>query len=127
MFHMGSQRAWNRYKLLHHCDRWWPRNTGVPDDKEVRVYVFLTPAPYGDSRLVDALAKFDKGITLCGNIDQMIFLRMLTQKNEVRRVLEKVKQRGNFILATTDYFSEVTPYENMRAFAEAGLEYGRYD
>jgi hypothetical protein len=39
---------------------------------------------------------------------------------------KKVKKRGNFILATTDYFSEGTPEENIHAFAQAGLKYGRY-
>jgi len=40
--------------------------------------------------------------------------------------LEKVKPRGNWILSTTDFFFDETPYENIRAFAEAGLEYGKY-
>ncbi len=74
--------------------------------------------------------KFDKSITLSGNIDQVSFLKNASPeeiREEVRKVLDKVKKRGNFILATTDYFSEQTPYENIFAFAEAGMEYGKYD
>ncbi len=96
----------------------------------MNIYETLTPAPYGDTDLDDALVKFDKSITLSGNIDQVSFLKNASPeeiREEVRKVLDKVKKRGNFILATTDYFSEQTPYENIFAFAEAGMEYGKYD
>jgi len=40
--------------------------------------------------------------------------------------LEKIKSRGNFILSTTDWFFDNTPFENIKAFSEAGLEFGYY-
>lgn len=92
------------------------------------VYESLTPPPYGDTLLEDALRKIEPHITLCGNIDQIDFLRKATPEEirlETARVLALAKKRGKFILATTDYFSEGTPYKNIRALAEAGLEYGR--
>lgn len=64
-----------------------------------------------------------------GNIDQIDFLVHATPeevKREVKRVLDIAKPFGNFILAASDYFSEGTPYDNIKAFAEAGLEYGAY-
>ena len=98
-------------------------------DIKMNIYESLTPPPYGDTRLEDALYKIDRSITLCGNIDQIDFLRKAAPveiREEVRRVLDAVKKRGNFILATTDYFSEGTPHENIRAFAQAGVEFGYY-
>lgn len=98
-------------------------------DIKMDIYESLTPPPYGDTILEDALSKIDKNIILCGNIDQIDFLKNASPaeiRKEVRRVLDIVKKRGNFILATTDFFSEGTPYENIAAFAEAAHEYGVY-
>ena len=47
-------------------------------------------------------------------------------RERVRDVLLKVKPRGNWILSTTDFFFDGTPYENIRAFADAGREFGEY-
>jgi len=47
-------------------------------------------------------------------------------KDRVKKLLCKVKPRGNFILGTSDYLSEGTPYENIKALIEAGYEYGSY-
>ena len=93
------------------------------------VYESLTPPPFGDTLLDEALEKISPGITLCGNIDQIEFLKTSSEeeiRRKVAQVLEKAKVRGNFILGTTDYFSEGTPHQNIRAFAEAGIEFGRY-
>jgi uroporphyrinogen-III decarboxylase len=93
------------------------------------IYESLTQPPYGDTVLEEALAKIDRSITLCGNIDQIEFLKKATPaevSDKVKRVLELAKKRGNFILGTTDYFSEGTPHENIKAMAEAALEYGVY-
>lgn len=95
----------------------------------MNIYESLTPPPYGDTLLEDAIGKFDKNITLCGNIDQIGLLRNASLekiREVIRSVLDLAKQRGNFILATTDYICEGTPYENIRAFAEAGIKFGRY-
>lgn len=93
------------------------------------VYESLTPPPYGDTDFDTALEVIDRNITLCGNIDQVTFLKEATPlqiREKVQKVLKKVKRRGNFILGTTDYFGEGTPLENIMAFSEAGFEYGKY-
>ena len=41
--------------------------------------------------------------------------------------VRQVEHRGNWILSATDFFFDGTPYDNIRAFAEAGLEYGAYE
>ena len=45
---------------------------------------------------------------------------------KVRKLLEKVKTRGNFILSTTDWPFDNTPFENLKAFSNAGIKYGAY-
>jgi len=90
---------------------------------------YLTPPPYGDVDLDKALKVINKDIVLIGNIDQVSFLVKATPKEikeKVKQVLEKAKKRGNFILSTTDWIFDNTPYENIKALAEAGLEYGKY-
>jgi len=66
---------------------------------------------------------------LRGNIDQVEFMKTATPqqvKERVKEVITKVKDRGNFILSTTDFFFDETPYDNIRALVEAGMEYGVY-
>jgi len=68
-------------------------------------------------------------MALRGNVDQVEFMRKASPpevKERVRDLLLKVKPRGNWILSTTDFFFDGTPYENIRAFAEAGREFGAY-
>jgi hypothetical protein len=99
------------------------------NDMDIDCWGYLTPPPYADVDLDEALAVLRPSLTLRGNIDQIDFLMKATPeqvKEKVREVLEKVKPRGNWILSTTDFFFDGTPYENIRAFSEAGHEFGWY-
>ncbi|MCL4385946.1 MAG: hypothetical protein M1326_06515 [Cyanobacteria bacterium] len=90
---------------------------------------YLTPLPYGDVDLDNALKIIDRKIVLLGNIDQIDFLKKATPaqiKEKVKEVLGKVKKRGNFILSTSDWWTDDMPYENLKAFADAGIEFGHY-
>jgi uroporphyrinogen decarboxylase len=90
---------------------------------------YLTPPPFGDVDLNEALRVIRPDMALRGNIDQVEFMVKATPQQvqeRVRDILLKVKLRGNWILSTTDFFFTGTPYENIHAFTEAGLEYGRY-
>jgi uroporphyrinogen decarboxylase len=92
-------------------------------------YETLTPPPLGDTIFEEALEKFNKDVTLVGNIDQVEFLKTATPeqvKERVKDIVEKGKKRGNFILSTSDFFFENTPYENIKAFVKTGLEFGKY-
>jgi hypothetical protein len=90
---------------------------------------YLTPPPYGDVDLDQALKVLVPEMALRGNIDQVDFM-VRAKPNEVRErvreLLHKVKPRGNWILSNTDFFFDGTPYENIHAFAQAGLDYGVY-
>lgn len=86
----------------------------------------LTEKPYGDTELENALKILNKDIVLIGNIDQIDFLKNSSEDlitTRVKRLLNSVKTRGRFVLATSDYLSEGTPYENIHAFCKAGKEF----
>lgn len=94
----------------------------------LRAYESLTPAPYGDTVLDEAVRTFGKVTTLLGGIDQLDLLRKgSTAEIEAttKRVLDTVRGRCNFILGTTDYFNEDTPRDKILAFSEAGRKYGK--
>ena len=62
-------------------------------------------------------------------IDQKDFLlnaSVAEVEQEVAEVLELMKPAGGYIMSTVDYLSEDTPIENVQAFADAGMKYGRY-
>jgi uroporphyrinogen decarboxylase len=94
----------------------------------LRAYESLTPPPYGDTVLEEAVRAFGRGTTLLGGIDQLDLLRKGTIgqiREETKRVLDTVRGRCSFILGTTDYFNENTPREKILALSEAGRRYGR--
>jgi uroporphyrinogen decarboxylase len=94
---------------------------------EMRAYESLTPKPHGDTVLSEAVEQFAGRTTLIGNIDQIDLLRSGTPAQieaEVRRVLDTVRDRTPFILATTDYFNDNTPHDHIHVLADAGRKYG---
>ncbi len=100
------------------------------NDMEIDVWGYITGPPFGDVILDDVLRVIRPNMALRGNIDQVEFLRRATPdqvKQRVRELLDKVKDRGNWILSTSDFPFDGQPYENLHAFAEAGREYGRYE
>ena len=93
----------------------------------MRAYESLTPPPYGDTVLGEAVGAFGFGTTLLGGIDQLDLLRKGTSgeiESEVRCVLDKVRGRCTFVLGTTDYFNENTPQDKIRLLADVGHRYG---
>jgi uroporphyrinogen decarboxylase len=99
------------------------------NDLEMDCWGYITPPPFGDVELDKVLEVIRPDITLRGNIDQVEFLiKASTEdvKERVKDVVLKAKRRGNFILSTTDFFFDETPYDNIEAFVKAGLEYGQY-
>jgi uroporphyrinogen decarboxylase len=114
--------------IFHNCGD-AARVMHLYNDLEINCWGYLTPPPFGDVDLDEALAVMRPDMALRGNIDQVEFMVTATPeqvKERVRDVVQKVKPRGNWILSTTDFFFDGTPYENIRAFAEAGQKYGEY-
>jgi uroporphyrinogen-III decarboxylase len=113
--------------LLYHNCGYARRLIPVYPSLGMKAYESLTPPPYGDTVLAEAIDAFGTGTTLLGGVDQMDLLRKGSPKEieaAVRRVLETVRGRCHFILGTTDYFNENTPAEKIRVFADAGRRYG---
>jgi uroporphyrinogen-III decarboxylase len=99
------------------------------NDLDIDCWGYLTGAPFGDVVLEDALRVLRPNMALRGNIDQVEFLRKATVtevRDRVAGLLAKVKGRGNWILSTSDFFFDGTPYENIHAFADAGRDLGLY-
>jgi len=99
------------------------------NDLHINVWGYVTGPPFGDVILDDVLKVIRPDMALRGNIDQVEFLRKASIpeiKERVRNLLEKVKPRGNWILSTSDFFFDETSYDNIKAFSEAGYEFGSY-
>lgn len=126
--HAESVKKMGAYYLYHNCGN-ASSLFELYNKIGMNIYETLSEPPYGDTNLEDALKRFDKKITLSGNIDHIDFLAKATPqaiKQHVKKVLDIVKKRGNFILAATDYFEENIPYDNIMAFADAAREFGNY-
>jgi uroporphyrinogen decarboxylase len=116
------------FNIFHNCGD-AAKIMHLYNDMAIDCWGYLTPPPYGDVNLDEALRVMRPNMALRGNIDQVEFLVKATPnqvKEKTRQLLEKVKPRGNWILSTTDFCFDGTPYENIRAFSEAGREYGQY-
>ncbi len=114
--------------IFHNCGD-ASRIMHLYNEMDMDVWGYLTPAPFGDVELDDAVRVMRPDLILRGNIDQVEFMMRATPREvreRVRQVLATVKSRGNFILSTTDFFFDGTPYENIMAFANAGREFGQY-
>ena len=98
------------------------------NDLGISAFETLTEPPYGDMDFRDALNRFDERIVLHGNIDQICFLKE-ARPEEVRLVvrekLELSAERPGFILGTSDFLEEGTPFENLFALAEAAQAVNR--
>ncbi len=113
--------------LYHNCG--YARNLiPVYPELGMRAYESLTPPPYGDTILEEAVRTLGSRTTLLGGIDQLDLLRTGTSNeiaSEVKRVLDTVRGRCTFVLGTTDYFNENTPQDKIRLLADVGHRYGR--
>jgi len=112
--------------LYHNCG-YARRLIPLYPELGMAAYESLTPPPYGDTILAEAVDTLGASTLLVGNIDQVDLLRKGTPDeiaSAVKATLETVRGRCRFILATTDYFNEQTPHESIHALADAGRRYG---
>ncbi|TFG58816.1 MAG: hypothetical protein E4H36_14935 [Spirochaetales bacterium] len=101
----------------------------IYNDLEIDCWGYLTPPPFGDVDLDSALRTIRPDMALRGNVDQVEFM-MHAKPEEIRHkveeVVRKTRPRGNWLLSTTDFFFDKTPYENIEAFSRAGRDFGNY-
>jgi uroporphyrinogen-III decarboxylase len=124
----GKLQAMGAKQLYHNCGM---ASSLLEHYSEIGMDIFETVSapPVGDLSLEEAFNKLNPKITLSGNIDQVKFLMTANPQqvvDEVEKVIAYTKDKGRFILGTSDYFLEGTPYENIRAIAEAAVKFGKY-
>lgn len=90
----------------------------------------LLPPPQGDVADLGELKRRCAGrIALKGNVDPIGVLLKGTPRDveeDVRRCLSAAAAGGGYILGTADSTVVGTPFENIRAFVQAGKSYGTY-
>jgi len=123
---IDSIQSRGAHVLYHNCG-YASKLFGVYRELGMSAYESLTPPPYGDTILEEAVQQMRPETVLSGGLDQIDFLKTARPdevRAKVKSILETVRERGGFILAASDYLSEQTPYENLMALADAGREYG---
>ena len=118
--HMQAITNAGAYALYHNCG---DANALYPTYNRIGLDIFesLVQPPYGDTDLDYAMQTLENDIILIGNIDQIDFLMKATSvevQEACRKLVDKMKNRGRFVLATTDYLSEKTPLANLVAMRD---------
>ncbi len=89
----------------------------------------FSPPPLGDGDLKEAKEKANGKFVIIGNVDQVNVLQK-GSTNLVREVTKKTveigKTEGKYILQSADYLEYDTPMDNVKAYIETGIKYGRY-
>jgi uroporphyrinogen decarboxylase len=98
----------------------------------------LEPPPFGDVDLAEAKRRVGDRMLLSGNVPSQDFVHMSREdvRECVRKTIAAGARGGGFTLRTTGGHAGVNPdidrdllrkvVENVEAYAEAGLEFGRY-
>lgn len=126
---IDNVRQAGAFSIYHNCGD-AAKIMHLYNEFDVDCWGYLTPPPYADVDLDEALNVIRPDMVLRGNVDQVDFLVHADKdaiRNRVKNLMEKVKPRGNWILSTTDFFFDGCPYENILAFSEAGKEFGKYE
>lgn len=88
-----------------------------------------TPPPMGDADPASLKDRYGDKVCLMGGVDAVNEV-YLSSPEDIRRMvrerLEIFKPGGGYILDGSNSLVWETPVENVRAFVEAGLQYGRY-
>ncbi len=89
----------------------------------------MTPTPMGDVLPELAKEKYGRDVVLVGGVDAVNEIHLsepVAIQKTVKERLNTFKPGGAYILDGSNSLIFETPPENVRAFAEAGLEFGSY-
>ena len=98
-------------------------------DCGVDVLETCTPPPICDFDLREAKQRIGAKVTLKGYVDLIYVAKLGTpelMERTVAEAMEIAKPGGGFIIGSSDSFREGTPPENMHAYFQTCLKYGRY-
>ena len=99
-------------------------------DAEIDIVETLGAPPMGDIDLASAKARIGDRVCLKGHIDQVnliCFGRPDAIREAVGRAIEVGAPGSGFIIGTTDSIRPESPPENIKAYFDAALEYGKRD
>lgn len=89
----------------------------------------LCPKPVGDFELSEAKLLIGDRVCLKGYIDLLYVINFGTPqliRETVRQAIMQAAEGGGFILGTSDSIRE-SPLDNVKAYFQAGREYGNYE
>ncbi len=98
-------------------------------DMGIDILSTLDPAPLGDTDVAEIKRRVGDRICLWGGVDAPHVIERGTSdgvREAVREAISICAPGGGFVLSTADSVWDSGAYENVMAFIEAGLEYGRY-
>lgn len=98
-------------------------------DAGVDCLMTLTPPPVGDADPEEVKKRFGDRVALMGGIDAVNEVYVSTPdriRTMVKERLDLYKPGGGYIMDGSNSLVYETPVENVRALAEAGLEFGGY-
>lgn len=124
---VATARRHGRLTQYHMCGR---SRQALPITAEMGVDGFdaLEPPPTGDVDLAEVKRSFP-GISLRGNVNSITVMLRGTPadvRRAVQACLAAAKEGGGFILGVGDQAPYDTPDDNLRAFVQAGREFGAY-
>jgi uroporphyrinogen decarboxylase len=93
----------------------------------VDVVSTLPPPPVGDVDIGGAKQLVGDRVCLRGNVDLHYVIKLMKPeeiREVVRQTMEAAAPGGRYILSTSDSIRDGTPVENVRAYMEAGREFG---
>jgi uroporphyrinogen-III decarboxylase len=126
--YVGNVKRLGSIALYHNCGEIMALAESYRE-LEADVVEPFAPPPLGDGNLAEAKRISRGRYAIVGNLDQVNVLKEGTA-DDVRKVtrdtLEIGKKGGRFVLQTADYLEYGTPLDNVRAYVETGLRFGRY-
>jgi hypothetical protein len=102
----------------------------LPDlaDSGLTILCPLERPPGGDVDLAEVKRLYGERLCLKGNVETNLLLNGTPEqvRAQVRECIEAAAAGGGYVLGTGDQVARDTPFENIQALVEAGLEYGEY-
>jgi uroporphyrinogen-III decarboxylase len=125
---MDAIHAAGAFSVYHNCG--YARNL-YPQYRALGMTLWETVAepPRGDNSLAEAKRELGDAICLCGNLDQVEFLKTATPAEvaeRTRQVVETGKPGGRYMFACADFIERGTPRANVEAMLAAARDAGKY-
>jgi hypothetical protein len=120
----------SRYGKITHWHQHGSTAAILPDfaDSGLNILCPLECPPGGDADMGTVKHLYGDRLCLKGNVETSLLLNGSPEqvRQAVRQRVEAAKTGSGFILGTGDQVAYDTPFENIRAFVAAGIEFGQY-